>query len=148
MSARTDRLLVWRSMRCVAQGLNACSNAGVENVSTSFHAPREPQRSTRFGPPHNKSFSQSKDGTFLMRLPSGMRAAWALTATPLKLARSRTYTGQNPLCYGSGFRIGVVSKLCCRRGQYFSDPAEAGIARDSLMPDHFDCDGDWFVRQF
>src|ERR1700747_3243156 len=115
MSARTDCLLVWRSMSCDAPGLNACSNARVENVSTSFHAPREPQRSTRFGPPHNRSFSQSKDGTFLMRLP-GLHAAWSLTAaTLLKLTRARSYPGENPLCDGSGFRIGVGNKLCRRR---------------------------------
>jgi hypothetical protein len=88
MSAQADRLLVWRSIRCDAPGLNARSNAEVENVSTSFHAPREPQQSTRLGPPHNKSFSRSKDGTFLMRLPSVMRGACAPTAaTPLKLTR-------------------------------------------------------------
>jgi hypothetical protein len=89
MSAQTDRLLVWRSIRCDAPGLNARSNAGVEKVSTSFHAPRELQQSTRLGPPHNKSFSRSKDGTFLMRLPSVMRGACAPTAaTPLKLTRA------------------------------------------------------------
>jgi hypothetical protein len=49
MSAQTDRLLVWRSIRCDALGLDVRSDAGVENVSTSFHAPREPQQSTRFG---------------------------------------------------------------------------------------------------
>jgi hypothetical protein len=43
-------------------------NAGVENVSRSFHAHREPQQSTRFGPSRDSSFSWSKDGTFLMRL--------------------------------------------------------------------------------
>jgi hypothetical protein len=93
MSARTDRLLVWRLIRCDAPGLNVRSSTlGVENVSWSFHAPREPQQSTRFGPPHNKSFSQSKDGTFLMRLPSVMRAAWALNAaTPLKLTHVRSF---------------------------------------------------------
>jgi hypothetical protein len=42
---------------------------GAENVFRSFHAHREPRQSTRFGPPRDISFSRSKDGTFLMRLP-------------------------------------------------------------------------------
>ena len=44
-------------------------HAGVENVSRSFHAHREPQQFTRSGPPRGKSFSRLKDGSFLMRLP-------------------------------------------------------------------------------
>jgi hypothetical protein len=55
MSAQTDRLLVWRSIRCDAQGSTYAQHAGVENVSRSFHAHREPQQSTHLGPAHNKS---------------------------------------------------------------------------------------------
>jgi hypothetical protein len=63
-------------------------HAGVENVSRSFHAHREPQQSTRFAPPRNNSFSSSKDGTFLMRLPSERSGACAPpAATPLRLTR-------------------------------------------------------------
>jgi hypothetical protein len=72
-----------------APGLNARSNIGVENVARSFHAPREPQQSTRWGRPHGKTFSRSKHGPCLMRLPcSVMGNACALTAaTSLKLTR-------------------------------------------------------------
>jgi hypothetical protein len=80
MSAQTTRLLVWGLIRCDPppqslrrdrrpRGANARSTRWVENVSGSFHAHREPQQSTRFGPARNKSFSCLKDGTFLMRLP-------------------------------------------------------------------------------
>jgi hypothetical protein len=78
-SAHKGRLLVWRSVRCDAQGLNARSNAGVKNVSRSFHALREPQQSTRLGPPRNSSCSRSKDGTCPMRLP-GLGSARTPTA--------------------------------------------------------------------
>jgi hypothetical protein len=71
MSAQTDRLLLWHSIRCGAPGpKHQAQHAGVENVSRSFHAQRE-QQSTRFGSPRNMSFSRSKDGTSLMWLPSG-----------------------------------------------------------------------------
>jgi hypothetical protein len=61
-------------------------HAGVENVSRPFHAHREPQQSTRFGPPRNNSFSRSKDRPFLMRLPSEPVCACAPpAATPLRL---------------------------------------------------------------
>jgi hypothetical protein len=71
MSAQTDRLLVQRLIRRDAPGVSAPLNTlGVENVSRSFHAPREPQQSTRLGSPHDKTFSRSKDGTLLMRFPS------------------------------------------------------------------------------
>ena len=63
-------------------------HAGVENVSRSFRVHREPQQSTRFGPHRNNSFSRSKDGTFLMRLPSEPGCACApLAATPLRSTR-------------------------------------------------------------
>jgi hypothetical protein len=87
-SAQADRLLVWRLIRCDAPGLHARSNAGVEIVSSSFHAHREPQLPTRLGPSHDMSFSRSRDGTCLMRLPSVMGGAWAPTAaTSLRLTR-------------------------------------------------------------
>jgi hypothetical protein len=86
MSAQTDRLLVWRSIRCDAPALNARSTRWVENVSRSFHASREPQQSTRFCPPHDKCYSWSKDVTFLMRLPSVRGDACApIAARSLKL---------------------------------------------------------------
>ena len=63
-------------------------HAGVENVSRSFHAHREPQQSTRFGPSRDSSFSWSKDGTFLMRLLSDMGGACApAAATSLSVSR-------------------------------------------------------------
>jgi hypothetical protein len=52
----------------------------VENDSRSFHTPREPQQSTGLGPPHDKVFCRSKDGTFPMRLPSELGGARAPTA--------------------------------------------------------------------
>jgi len=61
----------------VQRGFKRCM---VENASRSLHAPREPQLSTRLGLPHDKSFSRSKDRTCLMRLPSDMGGACALTA--------------------------------------------------------------------
>jgi hypothetical protein len=62
--------------------------ARVENVSRWFRAHREPQQSTRFGPIRNTSFSRSKDGTFLMRLPSELGGTCALlAATSLRLTR-------------------------------------------------------------
>jgi len=89
VSAQTDRLLVWRSIRCDAPGPNAAQHAGVENISRSFHAHREPQQSTCFGPPRDNSCSRSKDGTYLMRLP-GMGGACAPTAnTSFRLTRIR-----------------------------------------------------------
>ena len=45
---------------------------GESNASRSFHAPREPQHSTRLGRPCDKTFSRSKVGTCLMRLPSAV----------------------------------------------------------------------------
>jgi hypothetical protein len=39
LSAQRNRLLVWRSIRCDAPGLNVRSNAGSKNVTRSFHAP-------------------------------------------------------------------------------------------------------------
>jgi hypothetical protein len=56
---------------------------GVENASRSFHAPREPQQSTRLGLTHDRSFSRSKDGICLMRLPSD----WVMRARQLLLRR-------------------------------------------------------------
>jgi hypothetical protein len=98
MSAQTDRLLVWRSIRCDAPGLEARSNAGVEHVSTSFHTPREPQQSTRLGPPCDKIFSRFKDGTYLMRLPAGMHGACVPTAAAsLKLTPMRSSRTGGPL---------------------------------------------------
>jgi hypothetical protein len=74
-------------------------HAGVESVSRSFHAHREPQQSTRFGPPRNSSFSRSKDGTILMRLPSARGGACApAAATSLKLTRVGSCAGRKP-CY-------------------------------------------------
>jgi hypothetical protein len=81
-SAHKGRLLVWRSVKCDAQGLNARSNAGVKNVSRSFHALGEPQQSTRLGPPRNSSCSRSKDGTCPMRLPCFL-AFWFLPLSTL-----------------------------------------------------------------
>jgi hypothetical protein len=73
MSTLVDLLLVWRSVRCDAPGLNAhVQHAEVENVSWLFHTLREPRQSTRSGPPYDRSCSRSKDGTCLMRLPSVM----------------------------------------------------------------------------
>jgi hypothetical protein len=63
MSGRVDRLLVWRSIRCDAPGLNARSHAGVENVSRWFPAQREPRQSTRLGLLRDRSLSRSKDAS-------------------------------------------------------------------------------------
>ena len=71
ISAQIDYLLVWRSIRRDAPGLNAGSNAGVENASRSFDAPREPRQFTRLGPHHDKSCSRFENEPCLMRLPSG-----------------------------------------------------------------------------
>ena len=58
-------------------------HAGVENVSRSFPAHREPQQPTRFAPTRNNSFSGSKHGTFLMWLPSVSGRACTPTAAGL-----------------------------------------------------------------
>jgi hypothetical protein len=91
LSAQTDPLLVWRLTRCDAPGGSTHAQyAGVENVSRSFHAHREPQQSTCLGLPHDKSSSRSRDGSFLMRLPSAPNCACApAAATSLRLTRIR-----------------------------------------------------------
>jgi hypothetical protein len=95
VSAQTDFLLVWRSIRCDARGSTHVQHAGVERVSGSFHAHREPRQSTRFGARRDNSFSRFNDGTFPMRLPSGTPGACALPAatslrfTPLGSRRTR-----------------------------------------------------------
>jgi hypothetical protein len=96
MSPQTDRVLVWRSIRCDAPGLGARSHPGVKNVSRSFHAHREPRQSTRLGPPHHKSLSWCMEATYLMRLPSVGGGAFAATAvtvlnlTPVDACRTST----------------------------------------------------------
>ena len=45
-------------------GLNAVQHGRVENVSKPFHARREPQQFTRFGPPRNKSFLAKRTEPF------------------------------------------------------------------------------------
>ena len=81
MSAHLDCLVVLRSIRCEAPGTQRTFNTlRLKNVSRSFYAHREPQQSTRFGPPRDKAFSWFKDETFLMRLPSGLGGACAPTA--------------------------------------------------------------------
>jgi hypothetical protein len=72
MSPPTDLFLVWRSVRRDALGPYARSTLWVENISISFHAQREPQQSKRFGRASRDSFSRSKDGILLMRLPAAM----------------------------------------------------------------------------
>jgi hypothetical protein len=85
MSGRVDRLLVWRSIRCDAPGLNARSHAGVENVSRWFPAQREPRQSTRLGLLRDRSLSRSKDasihGTSVLRGLFAPRAAISLRLT-------------------------------------------------------------------
>jgi hypothetical protein len=51
-------LLVWRSIRCDALGLNAPNMLGLKTSLGRFHAHREPQQSTRFGAPRNNSYSR------------------------------------------------------------------------------------------
>ena len=86
LSAQTDPLLVWRLTRCDAPGGSTHAQyAGVENVSRSFHAHREPQQFTHFGSHHNTSFSRSKDETCLMRLP--IRYGWCARTTRCYVAR-------------------------------------------------------------
>jgi hypothetical protein len=100
-------------------------HAGVENVSRSFHAHREPQQSTRFCPSRNSSCSRFKDGTFLMRLPSDTGNACAPTAArSLKLTRMsgcRTRGGQLPTANGkpvqrTGSRTSTIRR--CDAGHY------------------------------
>ena len=72
-------------------GPSAAQHAGVENVSSPFHAQREPQQSTRFGPSRNSSFSRSKDGILLMRLPGRGGAYAPPAATSLRLTRMGSF---------------------------------------------------------
>jgi hypothetical protein len=113
MSPQTHRLLVWRSIRCDAPGLNARSNPGVKNVSRSIHAPREPRQSPRLGTPHDKSFSRYTEATYSMRLPSVMGGACAPTAaTSLNLTRLdayRTATENRPVVRFSN-RINPITR--------------------------------------
>ena len=70
-------------------GTKRAQHGRIENVSRPFHALREPRQHTWFGPLHNRPCSPSKDGTYLMRLPSGVGGARASTAaTLLKLPRA------------------------------------------------------------
>jgi hypothetical protein len=104
-------------------------HAGVENVSRSFHAHREPQQSTRFGPTRNDSFSRSKDGTILMRLPSARGGVCTPpAATPPRLTpvgscrtggpfwsqRKARYLRATPW---TRIRFGVANIRCCLRHQ-------------------------------
>jgi hypothetical protein len=115
MSAPTDRLLVWRAMRCDARDPTHAQHAGVENVSRSFHAHREPQQSTRFGQPRDNSFSRSKDATVLMRRPSARGGACAPPATPLRLAPLRPSPGRDRVPairrYRSPRRVAIGDKI-------------------------------------
>ena len=64
---------------------------GVENVSRSFHATGSRSSPRVWVPPHNKCLSWSKDGTYLMRLPSGMGSACAsAVATSLNCRANRS----------------------------------------------------------
>ncbi len=49
-------------------GSTHVQHAGVESVSGSFPAHREPRQSTRFGARRDNCFSRFNDGTFPMRL--------------------------------------------------------------------------------
>jgi len=62
---------------------------GVENASRSFHAHREPQQSTRLGPPHNRPFFSIQGRTFLVRLPSVMGGAGRPTAVRRTMALAK-----------------------------------------------------------
>ena len=113
ISMQTERFLVWRLIRCDALGRSATlQDARVENVSRSFHAHREPQQSTRFGPPRNKSFSRFKEGPFLMRLPSVMVGECAPNAaTSLRLTTMgsrRTMVGKLQIDDGMAVVSGEV----------------------------------------
>jgi hypothetical protein len=92
----TDRLFAGVAFdKMQRPGSTHVQHAGVERVSGSFHAHREPRQSTRFGARRDNSFSRFNDGTFPMRLPSGTPGACALPAatslrfTPLGSRRTR-----------------------------------------------------------
>ena len=89
ISAQIDYLLVWRSIRRDAPGLNAGSNAGVENASRSFDAPREPRQFTRLGPHHDKVLFSVRERTLSNAAPLMVMggACAPSAATSLKLIR-------------------------------------------------------------
>ena len=107
-------------------------HAGVESVSESFQAHREPQQSTRFGPSRDKSFSQFKDGTSLMRLPSAMGSACAATAAtsfkPVGLA-----TEAAPLGYAAASSSSPTANRANRRMTIFSPSSAILDATKSLI---------------
>jgi hypothetical protein len=93
-------------------GPSAAQHAGVENVPRPFHTQREPQQSTRFGPSRNSSFSRSKDGIFLIRLPSGRCAACAPpAATSLRLTRMGSCRTKAMLFMGQDTRISLKAGI-------------------------------------
>jgi hypothetical protein len=88
IGCRLKQTVCWDGVRrdATPRDPTHAQHAGAKNVSRSFHAHREPQQSTRFGPPRNNSFSRPKDGTILMRLPSARGGACTPpAATPLRL---------------------------------------------------------------
>ena len=104
--------LVWPSIRCDAPRFTHVQTLGLKTALTSFHAPREPQQSTRLDLPHDKSYSRSKDETPLMRLPSDMGRACAPTAAmSLKFTRVGGCTRND----SKQQAFSVLVYLCVRR---------------------------------
>ena len=87
----------------------------IENVSRSFHAHREPQQSTRFGPPRNNSFSRSKDGTILTRLPARGGACAPPAATLLRLTPMCCRTNSRPPYASDRSTANSAASLLSRR---------------------------------
>jgi hypothetical protein len=125
LSALTGRLRVWRSVRCDPPpqslrrdrppGLTLVQHAAVEDVSRSFHPLREPQQSTRSGPPYDKSCSRSKDGACLMRLPSVRGGALPLTAARLFVKLTSCFLRESRGGQHS-FILTISAQQICARG--------------------------------
>jgi hypothetical protein len=110
MSAQTDRLLVWRSIRCdpPPQSLRRDRCPGTRRTPNTRGLKTSPGGSTRagsrssprvFGPPRNTSFSRFKDGTVLMRLPCSSDACRYREKFPWPLPAS------GRCCYSTARRV-------------------------------------------
>jgi hypothetical protein len=88
MSAPTDRLLVWRSIRCDAPGTEGTLNT----LGLKTSPGRSTRRGSRSSPrvsarPRDNSFPRCKDETYLMRLRTRSGSGTNCCYTSLKLTR-------------------------------------------------------------
>jgi hypothetical protein len=118
VSALTERMLVWRSIIRTAPGPNATINTlGLKTSLGLSRAQGAAAVHAVFGPPRDNSFSRSKDGTYLMRLPSVMRGACApIAATSSGLTRMGS-AKLGLIVSRSGLILGRFANLIEQRSQ-------------------------------